>query len=131
MLQGYKKRDAFIVTQMPLPHTVVDFWTMIHDHSCRTVIMMNSLYSGTDDRQVTYLHDEYYSYYCYCYYYYDYYYYYTVSQKIPTFKLSVTLSNLNRFSKFLHHWKACKFATKPIQNYLPHIGHVATLPWQI
>ena len=27
---------------------------------------------------------------------------YTVSQKVPTFKLSVTLSNLNRFSKFLH-----------------------------
>jgi len=28
---------------------------------------------------------------------------YTVSQKkVPTFKLSVTLSNLNRFSKILH-----------------------------
>ena len=28
---------------------------------------------------------------------------YTVSQKkVPTFELSVTLSNLNRFSKFLH-----------------------------
>ena len=28
---------------------------------------------------------------------------YTVSQKkVPTFKLSVTLSNLNRFEKFLH-----------------------------
>jgi len=32
---------------------------------------------------------------------------YTVSQKkVPTFKLSVTLSNLNRLSKFLHCWKA-------------------------
>jgi len=31
---------------------------------------------------------------------------YTVSEKVPTFKLSVTLSNLNRFSKFLHCWKA-------------------------
>jgi len=32
-----------------------------------------------------------------------------VSQKVPTFKLSVTLSNLNRFSQFLHvatlHWE--------------------------
>jgi len=27
---------------------------------------------------------------------------YTVSQKVPTFKLSVTLSNLNRLSKLLH-----------------------------
>ena len=32
---------------------------------------------------------------------------YTVSHKnVPTFKLSVTFSNLNRFSKFLHNWKA-------------------------
>ena len=32
---------------------------------------------------------------------------YTVSQKkVPAFKLYVTLSNLNRFSKFLHCWKA-------------------------
>ena len=27
-------------------------------------------------------------------------------KKVPTFKLYVTLSNLNRFSKFLHCWKA-------------------------
>jgi len=27
---------------------------------------------------------------------------------VPTFKLSVTLSNLNGFSKFLHSWKAYK-----------------------
>ena len=27
-------------------------------------------------------------------------------KKSPTFKLSLTLSNLNRFSKFLHCWKA-------------------------
>jgi len=27
-------------------------------------------------------------------------------KKAPTFKLSVTLSNLNRFSKILHCWKA-------------------------
>ena len=33
---------------------------------------------------------------------------YTVSQKVPTFKLSATLSNLNRFSKCLHYWKAYK-----------------------
>ena len=31
----------------------------------------------------------------------------SVSQKVPTFKLSVTLSNLNRFSKFMQCWKAC------------------------
>ena len=33
---------------------------------------------------------------------------YTVSQKIPTFELSVTLSNLNQFSKLLHCWNAVR-----------------------
>ena len=57
--------------------------------------------------------------------------YYTVSQKVPTLKLSVTLSNLNRFSNFFHCRKAYKFATKPIRHYPPHLRHVATLPWEI
>ena len=35
-----------------------------------------------------------------------------VSQKVPTFKISVTLSNLNRFSKFLHCWKAYEICYK-------------------
>ena len=33
-------------------------------------------------------------------------------KKVPTFKLSVTLSNLNRFSKFLHCWKAYEICYK-------------------
>jgi len=38
---------------------------------------------------------------------------YTVSQKKrPTFKLSLTLSNLNQFSKFLHCWKAYEICCK-------------------
>ena len=35
-----------------------------------------------------------------------------VSKKLPTFKLSVTLSNLNLFSKFLHCWKAYEICYK-------------------
>ena len=35
-------------------------------------------------------------------------------KKVPTFELLVTLSNLNRFSKFLHCRKRIKFATKRI-----------------
>ena len=35
-----------------------------------------------------------------------------VSKKRPTLKLSVTLSNLNRFSKFLHYLKAYKIRYK-------------------
>ena len=55
-----------------------------------------------------------------------------MSQKnVPTFKLSVTLSNLNRFPKFLHCWKACEICYKTTQHYPPHLRHVATLPWDI
>jgi len=52
-------------------------------------------------------------------------------KKVPTFKLSVTLSNLNRFSKFLQCWKRMKFATKSIWHYPLHLRHAATLPWEI
>ena len=46
---------------------------------------------------------------------------YTVSQKKrPTLKLSVTLSNLNRFSKFLHYYKAYKICYK----YQYNISHL-------
>ena len=41
-----------------------------------------------------------------------------VSKKVPAFKLSVTLSNLNRFSKFLHCWKAYEIRYKT-QSTLP------------
>ena len=54
-----------------------------------------------------------------------------VSKKVPTFKLSVTMSNLNRFSKFLHCWKTCEICYKNRGHYPPHLRHVATLPWQI
>ena len=40
---GYKHRDAFIITQAPLPHTVTDFWAMIYDHECSAIVMMNEL----------------------------------------------------------------------------------------
>ena len=45
-------------------------------------------------------------------------------KKVPTFYLSVTLSNLNQFSKFLHCWK---FGTKHIRHYPPHLRYVRTV----
>ena len=59
--------------------------------------------------------------------------YYTVSEKVPTFKLSVSLSNLNQFSKFLHCWKAYEICYKTIQHHPSHLRYVATLtlPWEI
>ena len=58
--------------------------------------------------------------------------FYTVSEKkFPTFKLSTTLSNFNRFSNFLHCWKAYEICYKTAQHYPPHLTNVATLPWEI
>ena len=54
-----------------------------------------------------------------------------VSKKVPTFKLSVTLSNLDWFQNFCTARKRLKFATKPIWQYPFHLRYVATLPWEI
>lgn len=40
-LPGYIHRDSFIVTQMPLPNTVADFWRMLYDYNSHTVVMLN------------------------------------------------------------------------------------------
>ena len=42
-------------------------------------------------------------------------------KKVPSFKLSVTLSV----------GKHMKFGMKPTLHYPPHLRHVATLPWEI
>ncbi|XP_071840632.1 receptor-type tyrosine-protein phosphatase epsilon-like [Apostichopus japonicus] len=42
-VKSYEKKDAFITTQSPLPNTIEDFWRMIYDHKCRTVVMLNQL----------------------------------------------------------------------------------------
>ena len=42
-LQGYMGGTLFIATQMPLPDTKVDFWRMIYDYKCKTVIMLNTI----------------------------------------------------------------------------------------
>ena len=52
-------------------------------------------------------------------------------KKVPTYKLSVTLSNLNRFSNFCTAGNRMKFATKPTQHYPLHLKNVATLIWDI
>ena len=54
-----------------------------------------------------------------------------VSKKVPTFKLSVTLSSLNQFSECCTAEKRTQFATKPIRQYPPHLRNVATLLWEI
>ena len=52
-----------------------------------------------------------------------------VSKKVSTFELSVTLSNLNRFSKFLHCWKAYEICYKTYSTIStsPQACYYATL----
>jgi len=44
-----------------------------------------------------------------------------VSKNVPTYELSVTLSNFNGFSKFSHCWKACEiyYETRTTLPILP------------
>ena len=39
-LQSYRKRQAFLVTQLPLPDTVIDFWSLITDWEVHTVVQL-------------------------------------------------------------------------------------------
>jgi protein tyrosine phosphatase len=49
-LDGYRNRNAYIITQMPLPHTVIDLWRMVYEHNSGTIVMLNPW----DDEDETY-----------------------------------------------------------------------------
>ncbi|KAK6492368.1 receptor-type tyrosine-protein phosphatase alpha-like isoform X1 [Huso huso] len=38
---GFTKKDSFIITQFPLKDTVTDFWALVYDYNCTSLIMMN------------------------------------------------------------------------------------------
>jgi len=42
--------------------------------------------------------------------------------------MAVTSSNLNRFSKFFHHWKEKEISNKCTYYFPPHLKYVAALP---
>jgi len=56
---------------------------------------------------------------------------YTLSQKVLTFKLSVPLSDHNRFSNLLHCGKAHKICYKNLHSFPPYLPYAATLPWEV
>ncbi|KAL5016390.1 hypothetical protein ScPMuIL_005979 [Solemya velum] len=41
-LPGYKQRRCYILTETPQPNTVTDFWKMIYEESCSSIVMMNN-----------------------------------------------------------------------------------------
>ena len=42
-MQGYKKIDKFITTQMPMADTVVDLWRMMYDYNCTSIVQLNAM----------------------------------------------------------------------------------------
>uniref|UniRef100_A0A8C1PAC9 Protein-tyrosine-phosphatase n=1 Tax=Cyprinus carpio TaxID=7962 RepID=A0A8C1PAC9_CYPCA len=43
LCQSYKQPSAFIVTQHPLPNTVKDFWRLVLDYHCTSIVMLNDV----------------------------------------------------------------------------------------
>ncbi|KAM9826838.1 LOW QUALITY PROTEIN: receptor-type tyrosine-protein phosphatase mu-like [Neosynchiropus ocellatus] len=43
LMDSYKQPSAFIVTQHPLPNTVKDFWRLVLDYHCTSIIMLNDV----------------------------------------------------------------------------------------
>ncbi|CAG07139.1 unnamed protein product, partial [Tetraodon nigroviridis] len=41
--RSYKQPSAFIVTQHPLPNTVKDFWRLVLDYHCTSIVMLNDV----------------------------------------------------------------------------------------
>ena len=42
-LKGYRQKDYFIATQGPLAHTVEDFWRMVWEWKCHTIVMLTEV----------------------------------------------------------------------------------------
>ncbi|CAG5120854.1 unnamed protein product, partial [Candidula unifasciata] len=42
-LNSYCKKDHLLVTQMPLPNTVIDFWRLVYDHKSYCIVMLNEV----------------------------------------------------------------------------------------
>nr|XP_021143548.1 receptor-type tyrosine-protein phosphatase T isoform X5 [Columba livia] len=43
LMDSHKQPAAFIVTQHPLPNTIADFWRLVFDYNCSSVVMLNEI----------------------------------------------------------------------------------------
>lgn len=50
-IDGYRKQNAYIATQGPLPETMGDFWRMVWEQRTATVVMMTRLEEKSRVRQ--------------------------------------------------------------------------------
>ena len=49
LYKGHHKCKAYIATQEPLPHTRNDFWRMVWEQKCTTIVML-----ADEDEEVIY-----------------------------------------------------------------------------
>ena len=48
LFQTCSNKNAFLITQMPLPTTVTDFWRLVYDQHATNIVMVNNT-SDDDD----------------------------------------------------------------------------------
>uniref|UniRef100_A0A674D928 Receptor-type tyrosine-protein phosphatase epsilon n=1 Tax=Salmo trutta TaxID=8032 RepID=A0A674D928_SALTR len=49
-IDGYRQKDYFIATQGPLSHTVEDFWRMLWEYRCHSIVMLTELKEREQDK---------------------------------------------------------------------------------
>uniref|UniRef100_A0A4W5QIH5 Receptor-type tyrosine-protein phosphatase epsilon n=1 Tax=Hucho hucho TaxID=62062 RepID=A0A4W5QIH5_9TELE len=49
-IDGYRQKDYFIATQGPLSHTVEDFWRMVWEYRCHSIVMLTELKEREQDK---------------------------------------------------------------------------------
>ncbi|CAG9569793.1 unnamed protein product [Danaus chrysippus] len=60
-IEAYDNTEGFIITQDPLPNTIMDFWRMVAEHNVSTIVMLSELGEGKcprywDDGTIQYEH---------------------------------------------------------------------------
>ncbi|KAG7254822.1 hypothetical protein CRUP_001885 [Coryphaenoides rupestris] len=53
-IDGYRQKDYFIATQGPLSHTVHDFWRMVWEWKCHSIVMLTELQEREQDKCLQY-----------------------------------------------------------------------------
>ncbi|KAL0859492.1 hypothetical protein ABMA27_010650 [Loxostege sticticalis] len=45
-IEAYDNSEGFIITQDPLPNTIMDFWRMVSEHNVSTIVMLSEIGDG-------------------------------------------------------------------------------------